>query len=70
MNPILARRLSVVCKSGRKVDYTHVTYIKAAGNRLQIDGERDGKDLRVNATDVYEISDLHLAVIEFYKPVE
>lgn len=69
MNPILARHLIVITKSGRKVDYTHVTLIEAKENTLRIIGETDGNHgMRINMEDYHRIEGIEVMIVEFYKP--
>lgn len=71
MNPILARKLTIITKSGRKIEYTHVTNVLAVGNVLHIRGETgDEFDMRLNVDDDHKIDGLHIGIIEFYKPLE
>ena len=70
-NPILARKLMLISKSGRKIEYTHVTNILAVGNVLHVHGETDDSDdTRINVHDDHKIDGLHIGIIEFYKPLE
>ena len=71
MNPILARKLTIINKSGDKIDYTHVTEIRAKNNILIIKGEtNDVDDNRTNVVNHFFIDNLHIGIIEFYKPPE
>lgn len=66
---IIARRLQIIYKTGRVVQYSHVTGISTLGSAVIIQGERDGKDMRVNATDTHIINKLLIMVVDWYVPI-
>ena len=71
MNPILARKLIIINKEGDKIDYTHVTEVRAQNNVLIVKGETDDVDgMRINVVNYLNIDELHVGIIEFYKPPE
>jgi hypothetical protein len=69
--PILASKLIIIKKNGEKTDYTHVTEIRAKNNVLIIKGETNDVDkTRINVVNYFNIKELHIGIIEFYKPPE
>lgn len=71
-NNILAKRVSVLAKSGKRIDFTHVTKIVVSYNVLCIDGETDGETdgayTRINVEANYRVKDLELMQVDFYIP--
>lgn len=65
---IIARGLQIIYKTGRVVQYSHVTGIATLGNSVIVEGERDGKDVRVNATDTHIINKLLIMTVDWYVP--
>ena len=66
---ILGRRLTIITKSGLRHDYTHITYLEACGEFIEVWGETDDvAGGRVNAKDIHKIEDLEIMVLDFYKP--
>ena len=70
MNEIVARRLKIILKNGRTEEYTHITKIFHTETNLYIDGETDDvANGRVKLKEVdYDINQLNLMIVEFYKP--
>ncbi len=67
-NPIIAKRVTVLSKTGGLRTYTHVTLIQAENNALQIAGEADEGGVRANVGDTHKTEGLHVMIVEFYKP--
>lgn len=65
---IIARRLQIIYKTGRVVQYSHVTGISTLGNRLMVEGERDEKEMRKNVIDAHIISKLLITTVDWYVP--
>jgi len=74
-NPIIAKRVSVLLKSGIRFDYTHVTELIApfhysrGGVAFKIIGETlDSFDMPCNVIDIHLIKDIHHTTIDWYIP--
>lgn len=72
MSQIVAKKLIVILKNGSKVEYTHVTKIRAeAGGILLVEGKTDDIDgSRYNAVSHFNVDEIHITWIEWYKPPE
>lgn len=80
MNPIFARKVTVLHKNGFRTDYTHVTEFRIHNPlprmedhepNLVIKGEVDDvTGGRCNTVDRLPIKDLHMTIIDWYIPAE
>lgn len=70
-NPIIGKRLTIITKSGRRIDYTHITLLSTTTGSLIVHGETDGAGgMRVNAIDAHKLDGLHVVIFEPYIPPE